>query len=106
MTPERQRLVREVHPEVSFWAMNGRKPLPAGKKTLEGMVARMDVLEAEGFPSTFVRQLPAGLRVGRDDFLDACAALWTAHRIEAGQAERLSAGSDLDARGLDQTIWF
>lgn len=106
MTPEHQRLVREVHPEVSFWAMNGRAPLPAGKKTLEGMLARMGVLEAEGFPSTFVRQLPVGLRVGRDDFLDACAALWTARRIEAGQVERLPAAVDLDACGLDQAIWF
>ncbi|WIU40064.1 DUF429 domain-containing protein [Methylorubrum extorquens] len=106
MTPEHQRLVREVHPEVSFWAMNGRAPLPAGKKTLEGMLGRMDALEAEGFPSTFVRQLPAGLRVGRDDFLDACAALWTARRIEAGQAERFPAAIDPDARGVDQAIWY
>ncbi|MCJ2086451.1 DUF429 domain-containing protein [Methylobacterium sp. E-005] len=106
MTPERQHLVREVHPEVSFWAMNGRSPLPAGKKTLEGMLGRMDALEAEGFPSTFVRQLPVGLRVGRDDFLDACAALWTARRISAGLAERLPEQLDLDSRGLDQAIWF
>lgn len=106
MTPERQRLVREVHPEVSFWAMNGRSPLPAGKKTLEGMLGRMDALEAQGFPSAFVRHLPAGLRVGRDDFLDACAALWTARRVKAAQAERLPTSIDLDARGLDQAIWF
>ena len=106
MTSEHQRLVREVHPEVSFWAMNGHAPLPAGKKTLEGMLARMDALEAGGFPSAFVRQLPTGLRVGRDDFLDACAALWTARRITANQAERLPSAVDLDARGLDQAIWF
>jgi predicted RNase H-like nuclease len=60
MTPEGQRLVRDVHPEVSFWAMNGHAPLPAAKKSLEGMLARMDALESEGFPSTFVRQLPLG----------------------------------------------
>lgn len=106
MTPERQRLVREVHPEVSFWAMNGRSPLPAGKKTPEGMIGRMDALEAEGFPSTFVRQLPVKLRVGRDDFLDACAALWTARRIRLGLAERLPVQLDFDGRGLDQAIWF
>lgn len=106
MIPERQRLVREVHPEVSFWAMNGRAPLLEGKKMLEGMLGRMDALEAEGFPSTFARQLPSGLRVGRDNFLDACAALWIARRIEAGQGARLPTAIDLDARGLDQAIWF
>ena len=106
MTPEHQRLVREVHPEVSFWAMNGHAPLPAGKKTLEGMLARMDALEAGGFPSALVRQLPTGLRVNRDNFLDACAALWTAQQIGTGTAERLSKTIDLDARRLDQAIWY
>src|SRR5215211_8058199 len=31
MTPERQRLVHEAHPEVSFWALNGSKPVTYGK---------------------------------------------------------------------------
>lgn len=106
MAPERQAVVREVHPEVSFWAMNGRSPLPFGKKSLDGSMARVRLLEAQGFPSAFVQRLPTGLKVGRDDFLDACAAIWTARRVAAGEAARLPAATDFDARGLDQAIWF
>ena len=39
--------VVEVHPEVSFAALNGEEPIPAGKKTPAGMTARR-ALEAEG----------------------------------------------------------
>ena len=30
---------------------------------------------------SFVKVVPLGLRVGLDDFLNSCAALWTAERI-------------------------
>jgi len=106
MTPERQRLVHEVHPEVSFWAINDRAPMRFGKKSPEGEHGRKDALVASGFPREFVQQLPANLRVGRDDFLDACAALWTARRIATGEAMRLPDVVDHDERGLDQAIWF
>ena len=106
MTPGRQKLVHEVHPELSFWAMNGRAAMPSGKKERAGEDARKDTLAASGFPRAFVQQRPANLRVGRDDFLDACAAAWTARRIATGRAERLPADEDRDARGLDQAIWF
>ena len=33
MSTERQTVVFEVHPELCFWAMNGRQPMPHGKKT-------------------------------------------------------------------------
>lgn len=106
MSPERQRLVHEVHPEVSFWAMNGCAAMPAGKKSPEGERDRVEALVTAGLPRGFVEALPAGLRVGRDDFLDACAAVWTAGRIAAGVAGRLPAHEDRDARGLDQAIWY
>ncbi|KQP54992.1 DUF429 domain-containing protein [Methylobacterium sp. Leaf108] len=107
MTPERQDTVREVHPEVSFWAMNGRTPMADGKKSAAGALARTDALAASGFPEAFVRRAPSARpRIGPDDFLDACAALWSARRIAAGSAERLPAAEDRDARGLDQAIWF
>ena len=43
-----QTRVVEVHPEVSFAAMNRRVPIAAGKKTLAGMTARRAALESEG----------------------------------------------------------
>lgn len=106
MTPDAQRVVHEVHPEVSFWAMNDRVPIACRKKSPEGERARQDALIRAGFPDWFIMGMAADLRVGRDDFLDACAALWTAARIASGNSERLPTNQDLDARGLDQAIWF
>lgn len=106
MTPEAQQVIREVHPEVSFWAMNGRVPMPFSKKVPDGERCRQAVLLQAGFLSEFIGSMGAHLRVGRDDFLDACAALWTARRIVSGTGERFPALPDLDIRGLDQAIWF
>jgi predicted RNase H-like nuclease len=36
MTPELQRKVREIHPEISFWALNDKKPIGQNKKTVPG----------------------------------------------------------------------
>ena len=72
MTPERQRLVHEVHPEVSFWALNGSKPMTYGKKSAEGARERVEALIRGGFPREFVQHLPPGLKVGLDDFLCLC----------------------------------
>jgi predicted RNase H-like nuclease len=33
MSPEKQTVVFEVHPELCFWAMNRRQPMPHAKKT-------------------------------------------------------------------------
>lgn len=106
ISPEHQSVVHEVHPEVSFWAMNDRVPMPFGKKSADGERARQAVLTRAGFAPEFIAEMGSPLRIGRDDFLDACAAAWTARRIATGVADRCSAGPDLDARGLDQAIWF
>jgi predicted RNase H-like nuclease len=46
------------------------------------------------------------LRSGRDDFIDACAAAWTAQRVFDGAAERLPSNIERDSRGLDMAMWF
>lgn len=106
ITPDDQQTVREVHPEVSFWAMCDGVPMPFGKKTPEGERARQAALIKSGFPAFFIEGMASPLRVGRDDFLDACAAAWTARRIAVGEAGRFPALPDIDSRGLDQAIWF
>ena len=105
MTPVRQQVIREVHPELSFREMVGR-PLDYGKKTAAGERERTDALIAEGVPGHFVRTVSPGLAVRRDDFLDACAALWTAERIYRGVAKRIPAMIERDSRGLDMAMWF
>lgn len=107
MTADRQRVIHEVHPEVSFFEMNGGRPLAHGKKTEQGARERIKLLESCGLPRPFLAPLGT-LRSGRGDFLDACAALWTAERIYRGEAKRLPLAEEReqDARGLDVAIWF
>lgn len=106
MTSEHQSVIYEVHPEVSFWAMREKVPMRYSKKSSEGASERMEALIESGFPRMFVEQLPSDFKVGRDDFLDACAAAWTAQRIALELAERFPIASDRDACGLDMAIWF
>ncbi len=86
--------------------MNSEKPMAFGKKVSLGERDRQNLLIRSGFPQAFILGMGAELRVGRDDFLDACAAAWTAARISRGDACRFPPESDLDRRGLDQAIWF
>src|SRR4029079_5896028 len=99
--------VHEVHPEVSFCEMNAGQPLIHSKKTADGQRQRVSALKHAGFPKAFMTPLDS-LRSGRDDFLDACAALWTAERIYRGIAKRLPSAEkpEHDERGLDMAIWF
>jgi predicted RNase H-like nuclease len=109
LTPERQVRVREVHPELAFYAMNGDVPVAASKHTDDGRAARANLLAANGFPDVrdAVEDL-AGGSVGPDDVLDAHAACWTARRIHEGTAERCPPTGEpapRNARGLRMEIW-
>ena len=75
--------VREVHPELCFWALNQRTPMKYGKKRAEGQRERLRVLQGiepltqEIFDkacSRFLRKV-----VARDDIVDALALAMTAH---------------------------
>lgn len=86
----------EVHPEVSFVAWNGGF-LP-GKKSPAGALRRLR-LAREHFAGLEDGLLGLGSsRVGLDDALDACAALWSAARHGDGGAEAL--GEERDSHGL------
>ena len=106
--PALRAALREVHPELSFWAWNGRRPLPFAKRTPEGARARLALAEAWLGPAILARARAEHPRraLGDDDILDAIAALWTAHRIAAGTAETLPASPPRDAMGLPMRIVF
>ena len=97
MTAELQNVVIEVHPEVSFAALNNGTPMAHPKRTEAGRAERLAVL-------------PAGSRTERlkgaasDDVLDALAVLWSARRAAEGRAHRL--GGELDPRGLRMEIVY
>jgi predicted RNase H-like nuclease len=102
LTPPRQAFVREVHPEVSFAAMNGGTGLAASKKTPEGRARRRTLLVDAGLDPP--EETPSG--AAPDDLLDACASCWTAARIARGTARRFpETAPPTDARGLRMEIW-
>lgn len=109
MTPERQERVREVHPELAFYAMNGDAPVTASKHSDEGQAARANLLSRNGVPGVPAAvDALAGGDVGADDVIDAHAVCWTARRIHEGTAERCPPRTEpapRNARGLRMEIW-
>lgn len=99
MAPYRQRTVFEVHPELSFFQINGDVPLRWSKKYEAGRDEREALL---------VKRVPGierVLEVGLDDvpqayLLDVAALLWTARRIFARAGTRLPADPEWDEQGL------
>jgi predicted RNase H-like nuclease len=78
--------IREVHPEVSFRAMNGGDPLRHRKRSAAGALKRVDLLIRHGIELVNLVDCAA---VPLDDVLDAAAAAWSANRIAHGQARSL-----------------
>jgi predicted RNase H-like nuclease len=109
MTPARQECVREVHPELVFYAMNGGTAIEANKHTEAGRSTRAALLAAHGFPGVedTVARI-AGGSLGADDVLDAHAACWTARHIRDGTAKRCPPRDEQaprNDRGLRMEIW-
>ena len=50
VTPAMQKRVREIHPEVAFYVLNGERPVEHNKKTLAGRNERIALL-AGAFPT-------------------------------------------------------
>lgn len=96
MTPARQDLLVEVHPEVSFALLGGR-PMRHAKRTAAGREERLGLLETcfTGIGALAAVRPPGA---AADDVLDAFAAAWSARRWFAGTFHRF--GGDLDERGL------
>jgi predicted RNase H-like nuclease len=102
MTPARQARVHEGHPEVIFTVMAGGLT-PPRKATAEGRAVRLRLLRRE-FPDLDERLAALDRRSLVADALDAYACLWTARRLARGEALRLPAEAERDARGLRAEI--
>ena len=113
MTPARQKLVYEAHPELAFLSLTGN-PLQRNKKTVAGRAERLQALsKMPAKPSRNVRPaLKQALRtfkrsqVAPDDVLDACVLVYTAYRIAQDQASRVPIDTQNDTRGLHMAIWY
>jgi len=101
MSIDVERRVREIHPEVSFYAMNGRAALKYRKKSAEGETERLNLLRQNGFPEiNWAAMEYRRSQVKRDDIIDACAAAWSAKRILKGTALHFPEAEERDTRGL------
>ena len=74
--------VREVHPEVCFWALNGKKPMCHPKGKSAGLEERKGVLQHHERRTIDIYNCASDKyprrKVARDDILDALAAAVTA----------------------------
>jgi predicted RNase H-like nuclease len=93
--------VHEVHPELSFRALDSRvtdrkASVPGVAQRIRALETAMDVLDALAASAAWMPMV---------DALDACAAAWSAQRIADGQAEVVGDGS-LDSRHRPMRICF
>jgi predicted RNase H-like nuclease len=94
--------LREVHPEVSFRAMNGGEALRFRKKSAGGAFERLDLLRRQVIE---LGDFGAAASAPLDDVLDAAAAAWTALRLATGTAKSLPSPPErID--DYDVAIWF
>jgi predicted RNase H-like nuclease len=111
LTPELQGRIFEVHPEVSFTALNGGIPLKSRKSTAAGFDERRALLTARsGLAPVPDRKLASkiapGKRVDADDTLDAIVAAWTTRRVAEKIAQSLPAEPEIGFRGLRAQIFY
>ena len=107
LTPAMQKRVREIHPEVGFYVLNGRKPAESNKKVLSGRQERTRLLapffpDAERIVTTYRRTRA----VEPDDILDALVAAWTAATAARGRTATLPEHPDCDSKGLRMEILY
>jgi predicted RNase H-like nuclease len=101
--------VREVHPEICFWAFNGGKTLTNRKKLAEGFRERVELLKwfyplAENLINAALAKFKRK-DVARDDILDALAAAVTA-LLGQGNFNTIPEQRETDAHGLPMEIVY
>ena len=100
--------VYEVHPEISFRALNDGVPIIAAKRNPEGESIRRSLVENHFGSGAFdeIRKNHYLKDVANHDINDAFAVLWTAERIYRREAEVIPAEIEFDSVGLRMGIWY
>jgi len=112
MSPVLQDVIIECHPEVAFWALNGKTALSEPKKRKSspyppGLDLRRKLLRGAGYTAKLLTG-PDCLRrhAAPDDLLDACATAWTANRHAVGNSEHFPDDPPRDGQGLRMEIVY
>jgi predicted RNase H-like nuclease len=99
MAPYRQRSVYEAHSDLTFFEMNGGRPMRWSKQSEAGIEERRALL-ATKFPGA-ERILSAELPgASLSHLIDVAAFVWTARRIFVRAAIRLPSDPEWDTQGL------
>ena len=99
MSPYRQRVVFEGHPELSYFQLNGDEPLQWTADTHRGLEERRGVLERR-IPGVSRLLEPGELGVRVRELYEVAALLWTARRVFGHSAKRLPEDAVWDSEGL------
>lgn len=99
----------EVHPELAFWALNGRRALCEPKKVkgvpyAPGMALRRKLLARTALPEALIHA-PTPRGAAEDDLLDALAGLTVALDIATGGGQCFPDPPGRDDYGLPVGIW-
>jgi predicted RNase H-like nuclease len=106
MTPSLQDRVRECHPEVVFWRLNGKRPVALPKKPAGGQVLRKNLLLAAGYAEAVLASNPfPKSSASDDDIIDAFACATAAADMVAGRAIQFPESPPCDCCGLRMEIW-
>ena len=102
--------LREVHPELCFYGLNGGKPMQHAKRNALGVAERLAVLarfepRAEKFLDAALLSHPRRVDVKEDDLLDALVAYVTA-RVGKGKMRRLCGHPEQDEQGLPMEMVY
>jgi len=101
--------IRETHPELCFWALNGGEPMKYSKRKREGFSERMEVLLSV-YPYTkglvyYAKRKYPRKELARDDILDALVAAVTASKERQGLSF-LPEKVTFDSKGLPMQMAY
>ena len=104
----RDERIHEMHPEVAFWALNGKTPMRHSKREQPGLDERLAVLEWHYSKSVecFENARPAFLKrdVASDDIVDALAGAVTA--MQGPKLRSIPAEPPTDSEGLEMKMVY
>lgn len=108
--PESMAVIRESHPEVAFWGLNGRVPLKHSKKTAEGLQERIQILSRydERIENIYQDSMKKYLRkeAASDDIIDALCLAITGQVMLRTEILTLPIAPETDEYGIPMQILF